>query len=181
MVRRQPRSKRKDTLFHSTTLVRSRLGCSKAILRPEFGALNPAVTLVIDVNPAQLSTGRAGNPDLLPQKSDSFDATIEKYWNGGFVAVAGYYRKITNRVISAGAQEEIDGITYIVTRPRNVGRAKLQGIEVSGQNFFDFLPGALNGIGVMGSFTYADSEVQGDDSLAGEPLDRKSTRLNSSH
>src|SRR3546814_5904435 len=97
MVRRQPRSKRKDTLFHSTTLVRSRLGCSKAILRPEFGALNPAVTLVIDVNPAQLSTGRAGNPDLLPQKSDSFDATIEKYWNGGFVAVAGYYRKITNR------------------------------------------------------------------------------------
>src|SRR3546814_19017798 len=63
-----------------------------------------------------------------------------------------------------------DGITYIVTRPRNVGRAKLQGIEVSGQNFFDFLPGALNGIGVMGSFTYADSEVQGDDSLAGEPL-----------
>src|SRR3546814_7472514 len=66
--------------------------------------------------------------------------------------------------------EEIDGITYIVTRPRNVGRAKLQGIEVSGQNFFDFLPSALNGIGVMGSFTYADSEVQGDDSLAGEPL-----------
>src|SRR3546814_2493949 len=93
-------------------------------------------------------------------------------------------------LISAGAQEEIDGITYIVTRPRNVGRAKLQGIEVSGQNFFDFLPGALNGIGVMGSFTYAASEVQGDDSLAGEPLqggstfnytDRKSTRLNSRH
>src|SRR3546814_20958506 len=63
-----------------------------------------------------------------------------------------------------------DGITYIVTRPRNVGRARPQGIEVSGQNFFDFLPGALNGIGELGSFTYADSEVPGDDRLAGEPI-----------
>src|SRR3546814_9103675 len=57
----------------------ARLGYSKAIRRPEFGALNPAVTLVIDVNPAQLSTGRAGNPDLLPQKSDSFDARSEEH------------------------------------------------------------------------------------------------------
>ena len=165
-----------DVLPNATARLRipggfqARLGYSKAIRRPEFASLNPAVKLIIDVNPAQLSTGSAGNPDLQPQKSDSYDATIEHYWNGGFVAIAGYYRNITNRVISAGAPEVIDGITYIVTRPRNVGRAKLQGIEISGQNFFDFLPGALSGLGVMGSFTYADSEVQGDDSLAGEPL-----------
>jgi len=165
-----------DVLPNATARLRipggfqARLGYSKAIRRPEFESLNPAVSLIIDVNPAQLSTGSAGNPDLLPQKSDSYDATIEHYWKSGFISVAGYYRQITNRVISAGAQEDIDGRTFIIRRPRNVGRAKLQGIEVSGQNFFDFLPGALSGLGVMGSFTFADSEVQGDDSLAGEPL-----------
>jgi TonB-dependent receptor len=165
-----------DVLPNATARLRvpggfqARLGYSKAIRRPDFGSLNPAVKLIIDVNPAQLSTGSAGNPDLLPQKADSYDATIEHYWKSGFISIAGYYRKITNRVISAGAQEEIDGTVFIITRPRNVGRAKLQGIEVSGQNFFDFLPGALDGLGVMGSFTYADSKVQGDDSLAGEPL-----------
>lgn len=165
-----------DVLPNATARLRvpggfqARLGYSKAIRRPEFSSLNPAVTLIIDVNPAQLSTGSAGNPDLQPEKSDSFDATIEHYWKSGFISIAGYYRKITNRVISAGAQEDIDGRTFIITRPRNVGRAQLKGVEVSGQNFFDFLPGALDGLGVMGSFTFADSKVQGDDSLAGEPL-----------
>lgn len=165
-----------DVLPNATARLRvpggfqARLGYSKAIRRPEFSSLNPAVTLIIDVNPAQLSTGSAGNPDLQPEKSDSFDATIEHYWKSGFISIAGYYRKITNRVISAGAQEDIDGRSFIITRPRNVGRAQLKGVEVSGQNFFDFLPGALDGLGVMGSFTFADSKVQGDDSLAGEPL-----------
>jgi TonB-dependent receptor len=148
----------------------ARLSYSKAIRRPDFTALNPALSLVIDVNPAVLSTGSAGNPNLRPQKSNSFDATLEHYWKNGFVAVTGYYRTITDRVITAGSPEVINGTTYIVSRPRNIGQAKLQGIEASGQYFLDFLPGALNALGVLAAFTYADSEVQGSDSLAGNPL-----------
>src|SRR3546814_18759051 len=103
----------------------------------------------------------------LPPRSTRTD-TLFPYTTLFRSAVAGYYRKITNRVISAGAQEEIDGNTYIVTRQRNVGRAKLPGIAVHGQNLFDFLPGALNGIAVLGSFTYDDSEGEGGDNPAGE-------------
>src|SRR3546814_1560783 len=66
--------------------------------------------------------------------------------------------------------EFIDGLGYNINRPPNVGEAKLKGVEVSGQTFFDFLPGALSGFGVSGNFTYADSEVGGDDRLAGLPL-----------
>lgn len=151
--------------------LQARLNYSKAIRRPDFTLLNPALSLVIDVNPAVLSTGSAGNPLLRPQKSDSYDATLEYYWDSGFVAVTGYYRTITDRVITAGAQEDINGRTFVISRPRNVGQAKLQGVEVSGQYFFDFLPGALDGLGVLGAFTFADSQVRGGDPLAGNPLE----------
>ena len=66
--------------------------------------------------------------------------------------------------------EEIDGIVYNISRPRNVGSAKLKGIEVSAQTFFSFLPGDLAGFGAFGNFTLADSEIGGDDPLAGYTL-----------
>lgn len=150
--------------------LQARATYSQSIRRPGFGALNPGLSYVVATNPNVQNSGSAGNPDLRPQKSESYDATLEYYWKNGFVAVAGYYRDITDRVISAPTLEEIDGIGYNITRPRNVGEAKLKGVEVSGQAFFDFLPGALSGLGVSGNFTYADSEVGGDDQLAGFPL-----------
>ena len=150
--------------------LQARFTYSKTIRRPDFGSLNPGLSYVVATNPNVQNSGSAGNPDLRPQKSESYDATLEYYWKTGFVAVAGYYRDITDRVISAPSLEFIDGIGYNITRPRNVGEAKLKGVEISGQTFFDFLPGALSGLGVSGNFTYADFEVGGDDRLAGFPL-----------
>jgi TonB-dependent receptor len=143
---------------------------SRSIRRPEFGDLNPTQSLAVTVNPFQLSTGSAGNPDLKPQQSDSIDLSAEYYFKSGFVAVTGYYRQIKDRVIVASSQETIDGITYLMSRPRNVGNATLKGIEASAQYFFDFLPGHLGGFGVLGAFTFADSKVGGNDQLAGYPL-----------
>lgn len=148
----------------------ARFSYSKAIRRPEFTSLNPALNLVVDVNPAVLSTGSSGNPFLRPQKSNSFDATLEKYFGNGFVAVTGYKRSITDRVITSGSQEVINGRTFVISRPRNLGEAELKGVEVSGQYFLDFLPGVLSGFGVLGAFTYADSLVKGSDSLSGNAL-----------
>lgn len=148
----------------------ARLGYAKSIRRPDFTDLNPAITLSLSNNPFVQSGGSAGNPDLKEQKSDSYDATLEYYFHGGYLAVAGYYRQITNRVLSGAATETIGGIDYSVTRPRNLGAADLKGVEVSGQYFADFLPGALSGLGLQGAFTLADSKIKGDDPLAGNPL-----------
>src|SRR3546814_17905312 len=63
-----------------------------------------------------------------------------------------------------------DGDPYAVSRPRNIGQATLKGVELSSQYFFDFLPGALSGLGLQGAFTIADSKVGGGDPLAGYPL-----------
>lgn len=149
----------------------SRFSYAKSIRRPDFPDLNPALTLRQSFNPLVQSTGTAGNPDLKDQQSESFDATLEYYFGSkGYVALAGYYRNITNRVIVGAAIENYDGIDYAISRPRNVGEAKLKGLELSSQYFLDFLPGALSGFGVQGSFTLSDSKIGGDDILAGFPL-----------
>lgn len=150
--------------------VQARLGYSRSIRRPTFSDLNPAITLSLSNNPFVQSGGTAGNSDLREQKSDSYDATVEYYFRNGYIALAGYYRKIKDRVISGAANETIGGVDYSVTRPRNLGKAELKGVELSGQYFLDFLPGALSGIGLQGAFTLADSEIGGDDPLAGNPL-----------
>ncbi|MFV0623573.1 TonB-dependent receptor [Sphingomonas sp. ac-8] len=143
---------------------------ARTLARPSFGSLNPGLNYIISTNPNIRNGGSGGNPDLRPQKSDSFDATLEYYWNDGYFAVAGYYRDIKDRVINGVTAEEIDGIVYNISRPRNVGAAKLKGIEVSGQTFFSFLPGDLAGFGAFGNFTLADSEVSAGDRLSGYTL-----------
>lgn len=143
---------------------------ARTLSRPSFASLNPGLNYLVSTNPNIRNSGSGGNPDLRPQKSDSFDATVEYYWKDGYFAIAGYYRNITDRVINGVTAETIDGIVYNISRPRNVGTAKLKGIEVSAQTFFSFLPGDLAGFGAFGNFTLADSEVGGEDRLAGYSL-----------
>jgi len=150
--------------------LQARATYAKTLARPAFGSLNPGLNYIVSTNPNIRNGGSGGNPNLKPQMSDSFDATLEYYWKSGYFAVGAYYRDISNRVVNDVAAETIDGVVYNISRPRNVGQAKLKGIEVSGQTFFDFLPGDLAGFGVFGNFTIADSEIGGSDPLAGYTL-----------
>ncbi|RDE06044.1 TonB-dependent receptor [Sphingomonas aracearum] len=148
----------------------SRLSWSRTIRRPDFASLNPAESLTLVGNVFLLNTGTRGNPDLRPQKSDSIDATLEYYFKSGYLAVTGFKRSIKDRVVNSSTQETIGTLNYLITTPRNVGSVDLKGIEASGQYFFDFLPGALAGLGVQGAFTLVDSNITGNDPLAGYPL-----------
>lgn len=141
--------------------LQARFSFAKAIARPSFGALNPGLSYLVSTNPNILNAGSGGNPNLRPQKSDSFDATLEYYFGkDSYISVAGYYKDITDRVITQSQVEQIGGVDYNISRPRNVGKVTLQGVEIAGQTFFDFLPGALSGLGAMANFTYADSEIK---------------------
>ncbi|HKX90227.1 MAG TPA: TonB-dependent receptor [Sphingopyxis sp.] len=171
-------AKRSDTDILPSATARLKLGesfqtrftYSRSMRRPDFASLNPSESLTLVGNVFLLNTGTRGNPDLRPQKSDSFDVTAEYYFPSGYVAVTGYYRSIKDRVVNSNTQETIDGLNFLISSPRNVGSVDLKGIEVSAQYFFDFLPGALSGFGVQGAFTLADSTIKGDDPLAGNPL-----------
>jgi len=152
--------------------LQARFNYSRTIARPSFGSLNPGLSYLISTNVLILPAGSGGNPNLKPQQSDGFDATLEYYFGrNSFVAFGGYYKDIKDRVISQSQVETINGFDYNITRPRNVGKVTLKGIEVSGQAFLDFLPGALGGLGVFGNFTLADSEVKTPgDPLFGDPI-----------
>jgi iron complex outermembrane recepter protein len=150
--------------------LQARFTYAKAIRRPEFSALNPGLTYTLSTNPNIINGGSAGNPNLKPQLSNSYDATLEYYFGPSYLEVALFYRDIKNRIVSQAQLETIDGQVYNISRPRNIGKAELKGLEVGGQYFFDFLPGVLSGFGTFGNFTYIDSAIKGGDPLAGYPL-----------
>jgi len=145
-----------------------RAAAARTMSRPFFGDLNPGITYDNPANPNIRPSGSGGNPDLRAQKSDNYDLTAEYYWGrSNYVSISGYDRKITDRTQVQSTEENIGGRIYLVTRPRNVAGATLDGFEVAGQFFFDFLPEGWNGLGLMANYTRANSEIN----TPGDPLD----------
>src|SRR3546814_14631705 len=101
--------------------------------RPDFGSLNPVRKLNYVGNPILINNGSQGNPDLKPQKSDSFDASAEYYFHNGFVALNGFYRTIQDRVVSSSSQQDIDGETFTISAHRNAGSVNLKGTQNPGK------------------------------------------------
>jgi iron complex outermembrane receptor protein len=93
------------------------------------------------------------------------------FGRSNYDSVGGFYRDITDRIINGTEVRTIDGLQYVISTPRNLGSAKIKGVEVGGQLFLDFLPEGLDGAGVIGNFTIIDSEVTTPgDRLEGLPL-----------
>ncbi|TGX53427.1 TonB-dependent receptor [Sphingomonas gei] len=152
--------------------LQARFNYSKTLSRPSFGQLNPGLSYVVSyVNTIQ-NSGSGGNPDLKPQKADSYDASLEYYFGrSNYVSAVAFYRDIKDRVITGTEVRTIDSLQYVISTPRNLGSAKIKGIEVGGQLFLDFLPEGLDGAGLIGNFTIIDSEVTTPgDRLQGLPL-----------
>ncbi|GGC14502.1 TonB-dependent receptor [Novosphingobium endophyticum] len=139
-----------------------RFGYAKGITRPSLGDLNPAITF----DPAR-GGASAGNPDLKPLKADSFDVSLEHYFSPlSYVSAGIFYKKINGFPFGRQACATIplapvptetecdDPAQYTLTIRDNAEKGNARGIELAGQTFFDFLPGAFKNFGVAGSFTY---------------------------
>lgn len=133
-----------------------RLSAGRTITRPNFGDLNPVVSLFGPTTTGgSVGTGSGGNPNLKSVKSDNYDISLEHYFaKTSFMSLTGFYRRIDGFVQSFSDTEVIGGKSYIVTRPRNTGRSSLKGVEVAYRQFFDFLPTPLKGFGMDTNFTY---------------------------
>jgi len=129
---------------------------SKTITRPDFNKKSPSLTL----NPSQLRGG-AGNPDLRPIRAINYDIAVEKYFNKLTSIYATAFKKNVDGFISdATTLETYGGLTYEVTRPFNTGASVIRGAEIGYQQFYDFLPGWLSGLGLQANYTYVDSDVE---------------------
>ncbi|MBY8827320.1 TonB-dependent receptor [Hephaestia sp. CMS5P-6] len=153
--------------FHLTNNLQLRVAASKNLARPTFSQLNPSLTLT-EPGPAQsneIHTATGGNPFLAPMTSRNFDASLEWYFSRhGYVSVAGFYKKVHGYIQTAITPRDITfpdnkTYTYQVTSYTNAADATVKGAEVSFQQFFDFLPGPLSGLGMQANFTYVDSHA----------------------
>ena len=157
-----------------------RLGISKNITRPRIDQLNssraigasfayivddsviPPVTT--DVVPTQLNQ-YGGNPNLQPIESWNYDLGFEHYYGrSNFVSVTGFYKDITNNIITA--TEAVDFVTLdgetlpvLFTTDLNEDKASFKGVEFAVQHFFDSLPGFFGHLGIQANYTYIDADT----------------------
>jgi len=152
---------------HLTDKLQLRFAASKNISRPSLSQLNPALT-ISEPGTAQIFQEHdtsGGNPNLKPMESKNLDLSAEWYFSHtGSLTAAAFYKQISNYIQTGITTQDVtfnDGVTatYNVTSYNNVADAKVKGIEIAYQQFFDFLPGALKGLGVQSNFTYVDSNA----------------------
>ncbi|WP_414661749.1 TonB-dependent receptor [Horticoccus sp. 23ND18S-11] len=143
--------------------LKARLSWSNSFGRPPLSNLLPNETVN---ETAQTLT--INNPSLKPQTAESWDASLEYYFEPvGSLSVAWFHKTIkdyfVNGVIGGtvgsgadnGYNGEYSGFT-ILTR-ENLGTAIVQGWEFSYQQQFTFLPGLLKGFGVSVNYTLLET------------------------
>ncbi len=98
-------------------------GYSRLISRPRFFDLNPFYNIRNNFSI------RTGNPELLPELTDSYEVT--GIWDQELfsVSAAVYHRYVTNTIENVTTFEDNIGIT----RPINIGTNKATGLEFNGK------------------------------------------------
>ena len=109
---------------------------------------------------------QGGNPNLKPIQSLNLDASLEYYFNdvGSFTASL-FYKDLDDVVINGLSTGEIgtlsDGrtINFEYAGPVNGADGKVKGFELAYQQFYDFLPGWMSGLGLQANYTYVDQDA----------------------
>jgi len=143
-----------------------RLGLAKVIARPPLDELRASRSLA---NWAPW-TGSAGNPKLKPFEATQFDASAEYYFRPeALVAVSYYYKAVDSYIGWKQSPVVYGGQTYTVASPANGGSGHIQGVELTFQTPFFFLPGPLSKFGIYSNYAYVDSNLH-EFSPANNPL-----------
>jgi TonB-dependent receptor len=108
-------------------------------------------------------TASAGNPFLRPMQADQFDLAFEWYFaRAGSMTATAFYKDVSNFFINGIVDRDFtnSGVTRTVNvaTVTNGDKGKIQGYELTYQQFYDFLPGLLNGFGVMMNYTHLEQE-----------------------
>jgi len=143
-----------------------RLGLAKVIARPPLDELRASRSLA---NWAPW-TGSAGNPNLKPFEAVQFDASAEWYFRPEALVAASYYYKDVDSYIGwKQSPVTYSGQTYTVASPANGGKGYIQGLELTFQTPFFFLPSGLDKFGIYSNYAYVDSDLK-EFSPANNPL-----------
>jgi len=146
-----------NVVFNVTDAFLVRLSASRTMQRAGIADLAPSTFF----NQTNLSVS-GGNADLKPPISTQGDVSFE-YYTGRSSLISGavFYKSVKDFIATATVQEVFPGgpaFPIPTTRPFNIAKAKVKGFEVGVQQFLDFLPAPLNGLGFIANYTYSDAE-----------------------
>lgn len=124
------------TFAHFLTAgLRVKAAASQSLGRPQFGDIAQAETR----NLTNLTIAR-GNSSLQPRQADNYDLTLEYFFAGsGLASVGAFYKDIKDDIYTSSVEEQIDGVTWTVTTPRNNSASTMRGVEL--QVIHDAIPG----------------------------------------
>ncbi len=153
-----------------------RLAAAKSLTRPSLADLRTATVpnsslisdvyergqIALDQAAASSKVGVGGNAELMPYTANNYDASLEWYFSKfGGLSAAVFHKDIKDFIGAIARPEQVVFSTrtgqtlsseLLITRPQNIGDAKISGVEFGGSYKLDF------GLGLAASATFTDSE-----------------------
>ena len=167
--------------FKAAPDLQFRFAVSRALSRPQLGQMQAylPMKLTLDIDqPAQGSTdpavvkavkltgNAAGNPTLKPIRSTQEDLTAEWYFaKSSSFTVAVFNKDLKDIILNQTFKRTImdsDGkpVSFVMNGPVNGAKGYARGMELAYQQYFDFVPSWLQGLGLQANYTYVDSKVK---------------------
>lgn len=134
--------------------------------RAPFSAQRATVTINDAVGFQSVS---GGNPDLKPERAQGVDASIEWYFTpAAILSASSFYRDVTDVLFDStgvvgDARYNIGGVDrsdYLYSTTLNGPDGELYGLELAYYHPWDFLPGALSGLGIQSSIAFVDGSFE---------------------
>ncbi len=137
-------------------LVRAAVG--RVMARPPLDELRAGRTLY---NTSPPPTGAAGNPTLNPFLANQVDLSWEWYWHKeSLIAISPYFKDVTTYIGYKEQGEMINGVEYQITGPFNGKGGTMDGVEITLQTPFYFLPPLFQHFGIYSNLALAQSTIK---------------------
>ncbi|WP_457426603.1 TonB-dependent receptor [Roseateles sp. P5_E7] len=169
--------------YKATDALQFRLAVSRALARPQFNQMQGYIQMTQglevetqnpqtvpptppNVKKVNLSGSANGNPYLKPIESTQEDLTAEWYFSkNGSLTTAVFNKNLKNIIVNQAFNRTIkdnDGkpVTFVLNGPVNGAKGYARGVELAYQQYFDGLPGLLQGLGLQANYTFVDSKVK---------------------
>jgi iron complex outermembrane recepter protein len=146
-----------NLVLHLTNEQLLRFGTSIGISRPPLDSLVTGFSFNGQAHPP---TGGGGNPKLDPYKANQVDLSYEWYFHTeSLLAVAPFYKDVKTYIGAGQSNETIGAIPFIVTSEQNTHGGNIEGVELTLQTRFFFLPGFLSDFGVYANHAQVNSNI----------------------
>jgi TonB-dependent receptor len=121
-------------------------------------------TIGVQFNGTSLTGTSDGNPMLKPTMSTNVDLTAEWYFaKAGSLTFSAFNKDLKDIIMTQNYSYKAKDTsgkeqTFVVTGPVNGANGYARGFEIAHQQYYDFVPDWLRGIGTRPAWTYVDSE-----------------------